>query len=169
MSAAKSNGKPRRAPAVPRTLGTAGQAAWTIAWAQPWISAADRRQVEHLCRLEDQAEVLCEQLDKLGPMLKRPIVSPRGDVVGVEAYENPSLKGLRALDKQLLLLRASLGLDPQSRARMRLEVEDAPSLLDLLNAKRQARIKGKSTATLDRRFAELKSGEPRRRTRAVHS
>jgi P27 family predicted phage terminase small subunit len=163
------NGTPR-SPAAPKTLGAAGKAAWTLAWAQRWVEAPDRRQVEHLCRLEDEAEMLCAELDRDGATLTKPMITPRGAVVGEERYPHPALKSLRQLDKELRELRRSLGMDPQSRARLRLKAEEGPCLLDLLARKREARLKGQSTAELDRRYAELKAGtmttRPRRPSRS---
>jgi hypothetical protein len=94
-----------------------------------WAHSSDRATIDHLCRLEDAAQELCAVLDCDGPVLKKPLISPRGEVVGEECYEHPGLKGLRALDKPLLELRAALWLDPQSRARLKLAVQDAPGSL----------------------------------------
>jgi P27 family predicted phage terminase small subunit len=123
----------------PKGLGAAGKAAWSLAWSVAWTHKPDRQTIEHMCRLEDQAAVLCGELDA-GTILKRPIITPRGEIVGTEFYEHPALKALRQLDKQLIELRRMLGLDPASRARMRLEAEQAPDRLDALNDKREKRL-----------------------------
>lgn len=126
------------APKPPKGLGVAGKAAWALAWSVGWTHDPDRQTIEHLCRLEDQAAVLCRELDA-GTILKRPIVTSRGDIVGTEFYEHPALKALRSLDKQLIELRRMLGLDPASRARMRLEAEEAPDRLDEIKEQREKR------------------------------
>jgi P27 family predicted phage terminase small subunit len=111
-----------------------------------WITPADAAQVEHLARLEDQAQVLCDQLAHDGTVLSKPLVSPRGEVVGEERYEHPALRALRGLDKPLLELRKSLGLDPQSRARLQLEAEEEWTELDEIKAKRARRLEAQRVA-----------------------
>ena len=77
-----------------------------------WTETPDAMTIEHLARLEDRAERLAGELDRDGLTLRRPLVSPRGEVVGEEHYPHPALTVLRALDRQLVELRAALGLDP---------------------------------------------------------
>jgi P27 family predicted phage terminase small subunit len=117
-----------------------------MAWAMDWITPADAAQVEHLCQLEDRAQTLIDQLARDGTILTKPLVSPRGEVIGDERYEHPALRALRGLDKPLLELRKSLGLDPQSRARLRLAVEEESSELDDLKARREARLQAQRAA-----------------------
>jgi P27 family predicted phage terminase small subunit len=119
---------------------------WQTAWSLNWITSADAAQIEHLARLEDQAQTLCDQLAHDGTVLTKPLVSPRGEVIGDERYEHPALRALRGLDKPLLELRKSLGLDPQSRARLCLSVQEEPNELDELKAKRTARLQAQRAA-----------------------
>ncbi len=130
----------RRMPKDPSGLGKAGKAAWKLAWSVSWTHPPDTSTIEHFCRLEDQAAKLTDALDRDGVTLTRPIVSPRGEVVGTDFYEHPALKSLRGLDRQLIELRRMLGLDPASRARLRLEVETGPDALDELKERREKRL-----------------------------
>jgi P27 family predicted phage terminase small subunit len=132
--------KPPAPSKPPKSLGPAGRATWALAWAQGWVETPDCRQVEHLCRLEDEAAILCVDLDRDGPTLTKPMISPRGEILGEERYPHPALKSLRQLDKELRELRKSLGLDPQSRARLQLEVEEEATWLHELKAQREARL-----------------------------
>jgi P27 family predicted phage terminase small subunit len=126
-------------PKAPKGLGEAGKAAWRLAWSVPWTHEADTGIIEHLCRLEDQAAQLGEVIDRDGVTLTKAQVTPRGEVVGTEFYENPALKSLRAVDKQLIDLRNRLGLDPASRARLRLEAIEGPDAVDELKERRDKR------------------------------
>jgi hypothetical protein len=86
----------------PKGLGEAGKATWDLAWSVTWTHSPDRGTIEHLCRLEDQAALLCEALDRDGVTVTKPVVTPRGEVVGTEFYEHPALKSLRGLDRPAL-------------------------------------------------------------------
>ena len=132
---------PDRAPKAPEGLGEPGRTAWVEAWGTGWLDAADRAQVAHLARLEDEAEALAERIECDGPVARRPIVSPRGDVVGEEWVAHPLLGQLRRLGTELQAVRASLALTPASRARLALErFEPRPDALDELVERRRKRL-----------------------------
>jgi terminase small subunit-like protein len=128
-------------PAPPDALGVAGREAWLEAWAVKWTGPPDRAAIMALARAEDQAVCLIGAVDEAGVVQKRPIVSPRGDVVGSEYVAHPLLAELRRLDKQLESLRARLGLDPTSRARLGVEMfTERPDALDELRERRRERL-----------------------------
>ncbi len=128
-------------PEPPVSLGEDGREVWVLAWGANWSKAPDAAQIAHLCRLEDEAERLIRVIEAQGMTLMRPIVAPRGDVVGEEVVMHPGIAELRKLDSQLMALRASLGLDPQSRARMGVEMYDRrPDALDEIAEQRRKRL-----------------------------
>jgi P27 family predicted phage terminase small subunit len=149
--------KAAKKPSAPRGLNAAGKQAWDHVWRLPWITSPDRTTVEHFARLEDEATRLCRQLDKDGTTLTRCQQNARGEVIGDEAYPHPALRELRAVDRQLMLVRQSLGLDPRSRAKLRLQPEDAPDELDYLRAIRETRLRGESTDELEGMYAKAKA------------
>jgi P27 family predicted phage terminase small subunit len=57
-------------------------------------------------------------LVRQAPLLREPIVTPRGDVAGERLVINPAAKALRDVGKELDSLTLQLGLSPQSRARL---------------------------------------------------
>jgi hypothetical protein len=130
---------PGLAPVPPAHLGDAGRAAWELAWDQDWTDQPDGAQIAHLARLEDEAAALATVVQEQGITAKRPIVTPKGDVVGEEFVVHPAVAELRKLDSQLLALRSSLGLDPMSRARAQLRAIDEPDAIDELRQRRRER------------------------------
>jgi hypothetical protein len=128
-------------PVSPAGLGEAGRATWAAAWAVSWAKAPDAAGITHLCRLEDEATALVATIEEQGLTLTRPIVAPKGDVVGEERVMHPAVGELRRLDAQLVTLRATLGLDPASRARIGLQALDRkPDALDELRERRRERL-----------------------------
>lgn len=126
---------PSRLPALPEGLGSAGAATWKHAWGVPWAALSDRPAIENLCQLEDERAMLRAALDAHGAMLAKPIVSPKGDVVGEELYVNPVVRDLRRTDAAILALRDRLGLSPLNRARLGvavIELEERKSVLERL-------------------------------------
>jgi hypothetical protein len=96
-----------------------------------------------LAEREDLAQRLGEELPPEGLTLTKPCVTPRGEVVGVERYDHPAVKMLRENDKVVLALRAQLGLDPGSRARLGLDVlalDETPNRLAELHERRRKRL-----------------------------
>src|SRR5262249_16634219 len=129
-------------------LKAAGKAVWQTAWSMDWITPADAAQVAHLAVLEDRAATLCDYLARDGTTLTKPLVSPRGEVVGDERYEHPALRALRGLDKPLHDLPKSPGFAPKSGPRLCLQVEEEPTEVDELKAQREARLKVQRDGTL---------------------
>jgi P27 family predicted phage terminase small subunit len=82
---------------------------------------ADRWAIERFCDLLDERKVLRAVLDVDGAILREPVVSPRGDVVGERVVAHPALSALRAIDRALETVSASLGLSPAARRKMRSE------------------------------------------------
>lgn len=125
----------------PSGLGEAGREAWCEAWATGWVTDADRAGVAHLARLEDEAERLTARIESEGPTSRRPIIAPKGEVLGEEWVAHPLIAQLRRLDPQLRELRTSLGMTPASRARYALErIEHRPDFLDELVERRRRRL-----------------------------
>lgn len=125
----------------PARLGDAGREAWELAWSVPWAKPSDAAQIAHLARLEDEAAGLVRTIEEQGVVAKRPIVTPKGEVVGEEWSMHPAIAELRKLDSQLVTLRASLGLDPTSRARVAVENYDRrPDCIDELQEQRRRRL-----------------------------
>lgn len=123
-------------------LGEAGREAWDQAHSTEWATPPDEGAILHLCRLEDEAVTLVEGIQAHGAVQSEPIVSPRGDVVGTRWVAHPLVGELRKLDAVLLKLRSSLGLDPESRAKMGLDLirpDDRPDKLDELVEERRQR------------------------------
>jgi hypothetical protein len=134
---------PPGVPEPPAGLGTAGRDVWIDAWSTAWTAEPDTAGIAHLARLEDEAEALTKAIDEQGVVSKRPIVSPKGDVVGDEWVGHPLTSDLRRLDAQLVALRATLGMDPASRARLALDaMANRPDAVDELIERRQQRLAG---------------------------
>jgi hypothetical protein len=128
-------------PEPPVGLGVAGRDVWIDAWTVSWTQAPDAAGIAHLARLEDEAARLVATIDEQGVVSKRPIVSPKGNVVGDEWVSHPLIGDLRKLDAQLMRIRASLGLDPASRARLALNgFEKRPDAIDELQQRRRERL-----------------------------
>jgi hypothetical protein len=108
---------PGSVPNPPIPLAPAGQAAWAHAWSVPWTALSDQPAILNLAQLEDERALLRKSVDDHGILLSKPIVSPKGEIVGDETYVNPALRELRRTDVQILALRDRLGLSPLSRAR----------------------------------------------------
>jgi P27 family predicted phage terminase small subunit len=110
--------RPDEAPEAPADLGETGLAVWRECWACEWSHRQDRSAIEHLCRLEDERAELLAAVEAAGLLLSKPVVTPRGDVVGEELYANPLLRELRRLDGPIVTLRDRLGVAPMARARL---------------------------------------------------
>lgn len=109
---------PEAIPAPPADLKDAGRAAWIEAWSVPWAYESDGRAIARLARLEDERAILLEGLRAVGSLLEKPIVTPKGEVVGTEYYTNPAHRELRRLDTAIKELQAPLGLTPMARSRL---------------------------------------------------
>ena len=116
----------REAPPAPQGLGTVGEAAWVavMTHAPMLLPNLDATTVRRFCDLIDERAALRTELER-GVILEKPVVSPRGDVVGTELYANPVVAMLRAVDKELDALCDRLALVPAARARLGLELTTA--------------------------------------------
>ena len=110
--------------APPDDLSKMGVEVWRDAAACSWIQGSDRLAVYRLAQLEDERAAMASEIANTGLMLSRPVVTPRGDVVGEEMVANPLLRETRRIDAAILELRKALGLDPMSRARLGVRVAD---------------------------------------------
>ena len=133
---------PYRAPAVqlpdepPAHLDIIGQLVWREAAACTWVQASDALAVTRLAELEIERRALAAAVDEHGPLLSKPIITPKGDIAGTEFYANPAVRELRRLDTQIAELRKALGLDPMSRTRLGVKILEAESTLTRLLARR---------------------------------
>lgn len=127
-------------PAPPEGLGDDGREAWALAWGSNWSKAPDAATIAHLARLEDEAANMIVMIEQQGVTQKRPIVTPKGEIAGEEIVMHPGINELRKLDAQLVKIRAALGLDPSSRARLGVEMYDRrPDAIDELAEQRRRR------------------------------
>jgi hypothetical protein len=135
-SRAKSNGAK-----VPSGLSPAAKALWKTITELPRVEAADWLTVNRLAYLEDEAQALRAIINEDGPMLKQPIVSPTGQVLGETRYAHPGLAQLRRIGREAGELCVELGLTPAARKALGLTVVDAgpPDVVDFLKEKRRKR------------------------------
>ena len=79
--------EPRQVPRAPKGLEAPGKAAWAavMSWTPMLLPGLDGVSVQRFCQLVDERATVAAELVR-GPVLERPIVSPRGDVVGTELY-----------------------------------------------------------------------------------
>ena len=110
--------RPTRRPAVPPTLHTAGRRAWQLYWqhGRPWLAETDRPTVERLCGLIDDLAAIRAVVEAEGLM----IVNPATGRSHPHAAHNHLLGISRAIER----LESSLGFDPASRQRLRMERKD---------------------------------------------
>jgi P27 family predicted phage terminase small subunit len=118
--------------APPEHLDNIGRTVWQEATACSWVQQSDALAVTRLAELESERARAATALEDAGPLLKKPVVSPRGDVVGEESFANPMFRELRRLDAAISELRKALGLDPMSRARLGVRVLEAKTALSRL-------------------------------------
>jgi P27 family predicted phage terminase small subunit len=134
---------PPKPPKPPADLGRAGKVSWAALWAAPQVMNGDATTIGQLCRLEDQAAALRVELEKDGSILRQPIVSSKGEIVGEQHVPHPSLRELRRIGVEAIALCKELGLSPQARARLGLtviDVETKADALDKLRTRRAARL-----------------------------
>ena len=129
--------RPSDAPKAPAGLRAAGKAVWLEAWEAPWLDpTVDFASVAELARLEDEIAALRATLRRDGHTVRVPVVTPRGDVVGERVEANPAEQMARRAGKAIADLRKSLGLTPESRARLGLTHLIARQKAQLLAAHR---------------------------------
>jgi P27 family predicted phage terminase small subunit len=134
--------RPTTVPDAPAQLGELGKRTWAQIWLEPQILQGDRLTVERLALLEDESAGLRASVAADGAILRRPLQSARGQVLGEELYEHPALPALRKLGVEQANLCRELGLTPQARARLGLVVAEVvyePDELDELKARRTRR------------------------------
>jgi hypothetical protein len=108
---------PPAIPAAPSDLRASGKRIWAEFWACPWAQDSDRTSVMLLCRLEDERDRMLRHIGS-ALTLERPIVSPKGTIVGQDLVSHPLLRDLRRLDPVIVQLRDRLGLTPAARGRL---------------------------------------------------
>lgn len=128
-----------RVPEPPEELEEAGRAFWVDVWSvglafmSPQLDATT---VAWTAKLFDECERYREGLRK-GPLIKEPITTSSGKVVGERFIPNPMEAMLRRAEKQLSANLVQLAIPPAARARLGLiQVRAATELQQL--AERQA-------------------------------
>jgi hypothetical protein len=132
----------RDTPTPPPDLTAAGLAIWQAVWSEPQVQAGDAMTVERLARLECEAADPRAVLQEDGPVLKRPLQSARGEIVGTEHYSHPAIADLRKIGTEAASLCDRLGLTPYGRQRLGLVVlndPQPPDAIDHLLARRERR------------------------------
>lgn len=127
-------------PPCPEGLEPPGQRYWADVWvaANGWLSPhMDAPIVEMAARLWDEVGRYRELAKN--PLLREPIVTPTGQVVGHRVVANPAVRLQRDAEKQLERWLVELGLTPSARARLGLVQVRAESKLDSLIAAREKR------------------------------
>lgn len=116
----------------PAHLGEIGAFVWREVAACSWAQQSDSLAVRRLAELEDERAQLVAIINAEGHLLSRPVVSPRGDVVGEDRYANPLIAEVRRIDRQLTPLRSELGLSPMTRARLGIRILEGEDRLGRL-------------------------------------
>jgi phage terminase small subunit len=151
----RGKGKGAQAPVPPADLGVAGCAVWSRAWATLPLRPGDATAVEQLARLEDQAAALRVVLARDGGLLEKPLISPKGGLLGTETVPHPAHATLRKIGQEAISLLTALGATPQARARLGLAVaepgEPKPDAVDELKKRRAAR-RGEPDPGVDARW-----------------
>jgi hypothetical protein len=94
-----------------------GLSLWGAVWqAAPWLRPSDAPAVERYVMLTLERRSMAETIDADGYTLTEPIVSPRGDVVGVRHVAHPLLSPMASVDRLLSELGSKLALDARTRA-----------------------------------------------------
>jgi P27 family predicted phage terminase small subunit len=132
-------------PPFPTGLKVKGKQAWTAVWtdAGKWLQTMDSPAVESFCKLCDQLADMDRQVRKDGLSFMRPIITPRGTVVGTEPYPHPLLEQMRKAEASLVKVAAEYALSPQSRTKLGLvQVQTASKFEQLLERQRQRQTEG---------------------------
>jgi hypothetical protein len=88
------------------------------------VEDADSLTVDRLAHLEDEAAAIRAIVTEDGPMLRKPLVSPKGEVLGETTYAHPGLLQLRKIGAEAADLCDALGLTPVARKALGLTVAD---------------------------------------------
>jgi phage terminase small subunit len=86
--------------------------------------------VETVCHLSDEAATYRRLIHTAGPLLKEPIVTPSGAVVGNRIVPNPAVAMLRKVEAQMERELSNLGFNPVARSRLGLAEVKARSILE---------------------------------------
>jgi P27 family predicted phage terminase small subunit len=128
----------------PEGLGVWGRAAWAQLVGLPQIRPGDRIALLRLCELEDDVVHWRGLIGEQGTVVKRPVQSSRGELLGWDFVEHPLIRQLRKAEAVALGLLVELGLTPRARERLGLAVvnppEAKPDKLDELQARRRQRL-----------------------------
>lgn len=125
----------------PYDLKAPGKRLWegVVAHAQAWITPAFDFGTLHLaCRAFDDLDRWRRLIVKQGEVLREPIVTPSGEVVGERLVTHPLLRESRVLERQLERWLSALALTPTDRARLGLAQVKAQSKLEALIERRNA-------------------------------
>jgi hypothetical protein len=140
-------------PSAPGDLRAAGLACWTSVWnTAPQLVRSDALVVAQLARMMDEASDLRAVVQEDGgPILSRPIVTPRGEVVGDERVAHPGMRELRRIDAAVLALAQQLGISPMARGRLGLTVMELELQADAVDElrKERARRRGEPDPGID--------------------
>lgn len=114
-------------PRPPRHLGPAGRRAWRAVMAHAPLLAPglDVLSVRRLAELVDERETLADEVRTRGVLLDEAVVDPKGGVAAYRVVPNPALAALRAADRALDALSASLAITPKARADLGLVLTQA--------------------------------------------
>jgi P27 family predicted phage terminase small subunit len=111
---------------------------WRDVWASypPGVLNAglDRYTIQRLCEAAEERQSYLDVLERLGPVQIEPLISPSGAVVGERLAANPAAAMLRRVTKEIDNASAALGLHPQSRARLGLDLSRAQLAANSANA-----------------------------------
>ena len=124
-------------PEPPSDLEEAGREVWDAAHALPRVKEADAGLVAQLGRLRDEEARLRKAIAADGEIQRRPIQNAKGEMIGTDAHLHPGLAMLRRIGKEAVEAADALGLSPQGRHRLGLDVEPEvrePDWLDALQA-----------------------------------
>ena len=126
-------------PPVPIALQEPGRAAWQRIWSagERWLSpGVDWITVETVCSLVDEVTTYRSLIRRAGPLLKEPIVTPAGMVVGDKIVANPAVLLLRKAESQLEKELSSLGFNPTARSRLGLAEVKRVSIIEQFHSQR---------------------------------
>jgi hypothetical protein len=90
------------------------------------VQPDDELSVIRLAHLEDEARAIRAIVNSDAPVLRKPIVSPRGEVLGETSYNHPGLLALRRIGAEAAVICHELGLTPAGRRALGLAVVDEP-------------------------------------------
>lgn len=133
-------------PPMPQGLQATGKRMWSDTWeaARLWLNPQlDGPTIGMACRLADQIAGLHRDVEKHGRIVKEPIVTPTGEIVGEKLVANPALKELRAAEKSLMGVLSDLAIPPVARARLGLAKVKVESKFEQLLRARSERSRSR--------------------------